>query len=67
MQKALTYTIVGRKKTEIAYRWFAEGIDVYNSGTLESMMTPILANDPDGSLQKYVTSIEGTSEKYTGL
>jgi len=30
-------------------------------------MTPILANDPDGSLQKYVTSIEGTSEKYTGL
>lgn len=52
-----TATAWNCKKTEIAYRWFAEGIDVYNSGTLESMMTPILANDSDGSLQKYVTSM----------
>ncbi len=52
-----TATAWNCKKTEAAYRWFAESIDTYNSETLEGMMTPILADDPDGSLQRYVTSM----------
>ncbi len=52
-----TATAWNCKKTETAYRWFAESIDTYNSETLEGMMTPILADDPDGSLQRYVTSM----------
>lgn len=52
-----TATAWNCKKTEAAYRWFAEQTDVYNRHTLEQMIRPVLADDPDGSLQKYVTNM----------
>lgn len=57
-----TATAWNCKKTEEAYRWFAENIDTYNSDMLESMMQPVLANDPDGELQAYVTSMLHTAD-----
>lgn len=52
-----TATAWNCKETEEAYRWLAEGIDTYNNETFENQMPAVLADDPDGALQQYVTGM----------
>lgn len=52
-----TATAWNCKETQEAFRWLAEGIDTYNSETLETQMPAVLDNDSDGQLRKYVTAM----------
>lgn len=57
-----TATAWNCQKTKEAFQWFAKGIDTYNNEGLEAQMQPILADDPDGSIQEYVTSMLHTAD-----
>lgn len=52
-----TATAWNCKETEAAYRWLAEGVDTYDDIALERQMPAVLADDPDGSMQRYVTTM----------
>lgn len=57
-----TATAWNCSETEEAYRWFAEKIDTYDNASLALTMLPVLANDKDGSLKRYVLDMLHTAD-----
>lgn len=52
-----TATAWNCERTKDAYMWLAEGIDTYNSQSLEGAAMPELENDKDGSLEAFLTGM----------
>ena len=50
-----TATAWNCERTKDAYMWLAEGIDTYNSQSLEAGALPELENDVDGSMERFLT------------